>query len=71
MIGKKVLNNVYWHINLTIAQPAEVQQCIVEAEVLAHVQTGIDYNVLKYDTSGFPGTMQTLFRVYPHDARRS
>lgn len=52
MIGKKVLNNVYWHINLTPVQPEEVQQHIAEAETVAQVQTGIDYNVVKYDING-------------------
>jgi DNA phosphorothioation-associated putative methyltransferase len=49
MIGKKVLNNVYWHSSLTAAQNVEVQQHIAEAESLAGLQAGIDYNIIKYD----------------------
>lgn len=49
MIGKKVLNNIYWHSSLTTAQNVDVQQHISEAESLAGVQAGADYNVVKYD----------------------
>ncbi len=28
MLGKKVLNNVYWHCSLTESQKSEVQQTI-------------------------------------------
>jgi len=49
MLGKKVLNNVYWHNSLTIAQPDDVQQQIAAAETLANLQAGTDYNVVKYD----------------------
>ncbi len=34
MIGKKVLNHVYWHFSLTGEQSLEVQQRISEAERL-------------------------------------
>ena len=50
MKGKKVLNNVYWHTSLTTAQDAVVQQHIAEAERLAGLQSGTDYNVVKYDS---------------------
>jgi len=50
MRGKKVLNNVYWHSSLTIAQTDDVQQQIAAAETLANLQAGIDYNVVKYDS---------------------
>ena len=49
MLGKKVLNNVYWHNSLTPAQPEDVQQRVAEAETLAKVQAGTDYNIVKYD----------------------
>jgi len=49
MIGKKVLNNVYWHSSLTTAQNFDVQQHIAEAESLAGVEAGANYNVVKYD----------------------
>jgi len=51
MLGKKVLNNVYWHSSLTTAQNAEVQQHISDAETLANLQANIDYNVVKYDVN--------------------
>lgn len=52
MLGKKVVNNVYWHISLTSAQTDEVQEAIAKAEQLADVQADIDYNVIKYDIKG-------------------
>ncbi len=50
MLGKKVLNNVYWHSSLTIAQADAVQKQIAAAETLANLQAGTDYNVVKYDS---------------------
>ncbi|MDO9423623.1 MAG: DNA phosphorothioation-associated putative methyltransferase [Methylobacter sp.] len=52
MYGKKVLNTVYWHSSLTTAQNAQVQQHIAEAENLANLQAGADYNIVKYDING-------------------
>ena len=52
MIGKKVVNNIYWHISLTSAQTDEIQEAIAKAEQLADVQANIDYNVVKYDING-------------------
>lgn len=49
MLGKKVLNNVYWHVSLTPAQDDEVQRCIADSEALAGLQAGTGYNVVKYD----------------------
>ncbi len=49
MLGKKVVNNVYWHTSLTPEQSPEVQANIAEAERLADVEADIDYNVVKYD----------------------
>lgn len=49
MIGKKVLNNVYWHSSLNTEQNLEVQQHVIDAETMAGVQAGADYNVIKYD----------------------
>lgn len=51
MLGKKVLNNVYWHSSLTTAQNDEVQQHISDAETLAKLQADSDYNVVKYDVN--------------------
>lgn len=52
MLGKKVLNNFYWHSSLTTVQNDEVQQHIAEAENLAGLQAGADYNIVKYDING-------------------
>ena len=52
MLGKKVLNNVYWHSSLTTAQNDEVQQHIAEAETLSGLQEGTDYNIVKYGING-------------------
>ncbi len=52
MIGKKVLNNIYWHSSLTTVQNDEVQQHIAEVENLAGLQAGTDYNIVKYDING-------------------
>lgn len=49
MLGKKILNNVYWHCSLTESQDAEVQQIINTAETLATLKPNHDYNVVKYD----------------------
>jgi DNA phosphorothioation-associated putative methyltransferase len=49
MLGKKVLNNVYWHCSLTGSQDCEIQQTIKAAETLANLQPNHDYNVVKYD----------------------
>ncbi|CAD6871625.1 DNA phosphorothioation-associated putative methyltransferase [Methylomonas fluvii] len=49
MLGKKVLNHVYWHYSLTDAQESEMQQIVKAAEILAHLKPGLDYNVIKYD----------------------
>jgi DNA phosphorothioation-associated putative methyltransferase len=51
MLGKKVINNVYWHSSVTTLQAADVQQQLVEAETLAKLQVDIDYNVVKYDVN--------------------
>ncbi|MDP1615390.1 MAG: DNA phosphorothioation-associated putative methyltransferase, partial [Methylococcales bacterium] len=52
MIGKKILNTVYWHSSLTTAQNDPVQQHITEAETLTGLRAGTDYNVVKYDVNG-------------------
>lgn len=52
MLGKKVLNNVYWHISLTSVQDDQVQQRIAESEALAGLQAGTGYNVIKHDING-------------------
>ncbi|GAB4271279.1 MAG: hypothetical protein Kow0065_20910 [Methylomicrobium sp.] len=49
MLGKKVLNNVYWHHSLTESQDSEVQATVNAAATLAKLKPGVDYNVIKYD----------------------
>jgi DNA phosphorothioation-associated putative methyltransferase len=68
MLGKKVLNNIYWHSSLTPAQAEDVQQRIAEAETLANVQAGTDYNIVKYDSNSqalsllwYPGFFNEAF----------
>lgn len=48
MIGKKVLNNIYWHCDATILQSENVQHSISCAEQLSGLQANVDYNVIKY-----------------------
>jgi DNA phosphorothioation-associated putative methyltransferase len=62
MLGKKVLNNVYWHYSLTDSQHYEIQQTVKAAEILAHLKPGLDYNVIKYD--GKSGMLSLLW--YPN-----
>jgi len=50
MLGKKVLNNIYWHYSLTKSQDSEVQETIHAAERLANLKPSLDYNVVKYDS---------------------
>ena len=49
MHGKKVLNNLYWHYDLSAAQPEEFQDRIINAEILSGLKAGVDYNIIKYD----------------------
>ncbi len=49
MLGKKVLNNFYWHCSLTPEQSDEIHQTVAEAESLAELCAGDNYNVVKYD----------------------
>ena len=49
MLGKKVLNNLYWHIDLSADQPEEFQMRITQAEKLGGLKSGVDYNIVKYD----------------------
>ncbi len=51
MLGKKVLNHVYWHCSITTLQAVEIQQQIAKAEILANLQAESDYNIVKYDTN--------------------
>lgn len=48
ILGKQVGRNIYWHCLLTSAQPLNVQQRIADAEVLAGVKAGHDFNVVKF-----------------------
>jgi DNA phosphorothioation-associated putative methyltransferase len=70
MIGKKVLNNIYWHCSLTSAQNVEVQKYIAEAEKLGGLQPNSDYNVVKYAINGgslsllwYPGFFEDPFPI--------
>lgn len=49
MLGKKVINNFYWHCSLTATQGAGIQQLLSEAEAIANLTANTDYNVIKYD----------------------
>lgn len=49
MLGKKVLNNLYWHVDLTTTQPEELQNRITQAETLSGLKADVDYNIVKYD----------------------
>ncbi len=49
MLGKKVLNNFYWHISLTKDQSDEVKRTVATAETFASLTVDVDYNVIKYD----------------------
>ena len=49
MLGKKVLNNLYWHCSLTKLKAEEVQQHITEVEAFSGLQADKDYNIIKYD----------------------
>ena len=49
MLGKKVLNNVYWHCSLTKSKAKEVQKHITEVEAFSGLQADKDYNIIKYD----------------------
>ena len=49
MFGKKVLNNLYWHFDLSAAQPEEFQDRIINAEILSGLNAGVNYNIIKYD----------------------
>ncbi len=52
MLGKKVLNHLYWHSSITALQPIEIQKTICEAENLANLNSETDYNVVKYELNG-------------------
>ena len=51
MLGKKVLNHVYWHYSLTPEQDVYVQNKITLAEELANLVAGEDYNVVKFNVN--------------------
>ena len=38
MLGKKVLNNLYWHTDLSAAQPEEYQARIAKAQTLSQLK---------------------------------
>lgn len=47
VLGKVVGGNTYWHHSLTPLQPARTQSLIGEAERVAGIAAGVDYNVVK------------------------
>ena len=49
MLGKKVLNNLYWHIDLNSQQPEALQHRLAQADALSQLTAGVDYNIVKYD----------------------
>ena len=51
LLGKKVLNNVYWHYSLTSEQDSIVQEKIIQAEQLANLTAGTNYNVVKFNVT--------------------
>ncbi len=52
MLGKKVLNHVYWHYSLTFEQSEIVQEKVAQAEELAALVAGENYNVVKFNLNG-------------------
>jgi len=48
VLGKKFLNDFYWHYSLTAEQPDNVKQQIQFAEKTINIKAGIDYNVIRY-----------------------
>ncbi len=52
MLGKKVLNHVYWHYTLTLEQIDTVQKKVEIAEKLADLTAGEDYNIVKFNQNG-------------------
>jgi DNA phosphorothioation-associated putative methyltransferase len=48
MLGKKVVNQYYWHCSITLLQADDIQQHIKQAEKLASLIADKDYNVIKY-----------------------
>jgi hypothetical protein len=51
MLGKKVLNHVYWHYSLTFEQREIVQEKVAQAEELATLVAGENYNVVKFNVN--------------------
>ena len=51
MLGKKVLNHVYWHYTLTFEQSQIVQEKVAQAEELAALVAGENYNVVKFNVN--------------------
>ncbi|MGD7035661.1 DNA phosphorothioation-associated putative methyltransferase [Methylotuvimicrobium buryatense] len=68
MIGKKVLNHVYWHCSVTAEQGGDIRQRVADAENLSGLRAARDYNVVKYEISGqalsllnYPNFFETPF----------
>jgi DNA phosphorothioation-associated putative methyltransferase len=51
LLGKKVLSHVYWHYTLTSQQDSIVQEKIVQAEQLANLTAGTNYNIIKFNVT--------------------
>ncbi|WP_020560062.1 DNA phosphorothioation-associated putative methyltransferase [Thiofilum flexile] len=52
VLGKQVGFNVYWHYSLTTSQPLSVQHQVAEAEALAGIKAGVDFNIIKLSHKG-------------------
>jgi DNA phosphorothioation-associated putative methyltransferase len=52
LLGKKVLNHIYWHYSLTSEQHESVQKKVAVAEKLANLTAGENYNVVKFNVNG-------------------
>ena len=50
--GKQVGAHFYWHYELTVVQPLEVQELVAGVETLAGLIAGKHYNIVKYPRSG-------------------
>lgn len=48
IVGKQVGIHTYWHYSLTVSQPAAVQHLVAEAEQIAGLVAGQDFNIIKF-----------------------
>jgi DNA phosphorothioation-associated putative methyltransferase len=52
VLGKAVGGNTYWHYSLTPSQSGTIQAVVAEAERIADISAGADYNVVKLNSDG-------------------